>query len=460
MNDLQHISENKLTLKNKLLNLCKEHSCHTTNLIAGHRFPEHIYDRFCGGNILRDFLDINEYVPDGIRPGIGIDLDHTFDISWTRSPSMPTCVQEAVVGVIHNHLIYTLGYCAGLHNGGAKQNKARRGFSQSTYAFDLAAKIWKKLPPFPGQGRQGARGVVLNDVLYVWGGWTYQPMAATQINNIPADQWPAKTGCQTFSDGYKLSLKDTWVWEELPALPFPRTNFGICSWNGLIYICCGGHVLTGQMASSTDFNYIYQYDTNMFTWTRLASMPGTPRSNCSMAVVAGVIYVLGGMAANDQWKYSTGNVSRCYGILDQWKYNIMGNTWVATSDNVTLNGNWGGHDQIVYDGRYVIVAGGSFFPEFKRMNKVVEKLVKPCSHDVSHCACGNSFLDRIYAFDTVTEKFVKSKTNIPGLINLPMIRVINNQVALLGGETYSFTWQGENYPRPHIDLLAFGTLKF
>lgn len=471
LNNLQHVSENKLTLKNQLLNFCKEHSCQTVNLIAGQRFPEIVYDQFCGGNICSNF-QLDEDNNHGIK--VGYAIDRTFDISWVRGKSMPTCVQESVVGFINNHLIYLTGYCAGLHGGGHKSSKARRGFSQACYGFDLGTNSWKRLPDFPGQGRQGARGVVINDMLYVWGGWTYQPMTAAQINNIPESQWPSKKGCQTFSDGYRLSCrtevdenaegvrvnKEVWVWEQLPSLPFPRTNFGICSWNGQIYLCTGGQVLNGQMTSSNEYNYLYKYDHSLATWMQLSAMPGTCRINCSMACVNGAIFVLGGMAPNDKWKYSTTNVSRCYGILDQWKYLIDSDKWVATSDNVTMHGNWGGHDQIVYGGRYIIMAGGSFFPDFKRMEQIVERLIKPCTHDVSHCACGNSFLDRVYAFDTVTEKFMKCRSNLPGLVNLPMIRVVGNQVIFLGGETYSFTWQGENYPRPHIDLFAIGNLKF
>ncbi len=442
--------------KDNLISFCGEHSCNKIDLIAGGRFPEVVYEHFFGGHLL-DNSD-------------NIIAKNMFDISWTKGPSMPTCVQEAVVGIINNHLIYGLGYCAGLaNNSNVKQNKAYRGFNQNFYGFDLTKKKWERIPIFPAQGRQGSRSVIINDTLYVWGGWTYENMSAKQINNIPQSEWPPKSGCQTFSDGYKLSCQinqqngqNVWLWEKLPSLPFPRTNFGICSHNGLIYICTGGHVLSGQMESSPEFNYLYRLDpTNLsLGWVKLAPIPGTTRTNCTMAAVDGTIYLLGGMAPSNQWKYSSTHVSRCFGILDQWKYDIESGTWGSTIDNVTLNGNWGGYDQVVYKNRYIIMGGGAFFPEIKRNEVVVERLIKPCMHELSHCGCGNTFLDRIYAYDTLTEKFIKCKSKLPGLINLPMIRVLNDQVMFIGGETYSFKWETELFPRPHIDIFAIGKLDF
>jgi hypothetical protein len=446
-------------LNEKLLLFYKEQKCHNINLTGGHRFPEVIYNHLFNGH----FFDNN-------GPN-GMDDETVFDISWTKETSMPTCLQETVTGIIHNHFIYLLGYCNENKSANKQKNsKFFRGFTKNCYAFDLSTKIWKKLPNFPGQGRQGARAVVVNDCLYVWGGWTFQHMSAAQINNIPQSQWPSKKGCQTFSDGYKLKCEidpvggaEIWSWEILPALPFPRTNFGICSYNNLIYICTGGHVLSGQMESSSEFNYMYRFDPNNFDlgWTQLNNMsPGTCRTNCSMACVNGVIYILGGIALNHSWKYSSTNVSRCYSILDQWKYDINSNTWIPIIDNVTLSGNWGGHDQIVYKNRYILMGGGAFFPEIQKNGQKILHLTKPCTHNMSDCPCGHTFLDYIYAFDTLTEKFIKCKRNLPGLINLPMIRVLNDQVMFTGGETYSFTWENEFFPRTHIDIFAIGKLDF
>tara|TARA_R100001163_G_C5068190_1_gene208138 strand:+ start:5333 stop:6718 length:1386 start_codon:yes stop_codon:yes gene_type:complete len=433
---LDFLPENIKDLANKF----KDLKCQEIDLIAGQRFPESVYDIICQAD----------------------NIPTELSLEWTKLQSMPTCAQECGVGIIHNHIIYTCGYCAGLYKGGSKNKKAVRGFSKACFAFNLETNKWKKLPNFPGQGRQGLRTTVLNNELYFWGGWTYQPMRAKQINNIPSSQWPQKKGVQTFSDGFKLSMNEEgdWVWSSLPPMPFPRTNFGICTDNKeTIYICAGGHVLNGQMTSCTEFNTLYKININDIEsrWIKLDTFQGTMRINCSMAFVNDQIWILGGMFPNIKWKYQNTVVSRWRTSLDQWKYNVLDDKWSETTKNITEVSNWGGHDQIVFNNRYIILAGGSYFPEMVDCNNIVLQKLKPClCHRlrVSHCACGNTFLDRIFAFDVLQQKFIKSDVHLPGLINLPILKIYKDEIYILGGESYSFTFKGEKFPRPHLDICA------
>lgn len=423
---------------------CKLYETDKVDLIAGGRFHEDVYNRFCG-------MD---------------NIKQEYDIKWEKMPSLPNCIQECATGIVADHLVYTCGYCAGLVNGGRKTAKGRRGFLSNTYGYDLnGGRGWKNLPPFPGQGRQGMRAVVVDNEMYCWGGWTYKPMKAKQINNIPPGQWPPKKGVATFSDGWKLRLnrEAVWEWKPLPALPFPMTNYGICSKGRKIFISTGGHVLKAQMDTTEEFNHIYCLDLDDVDkgWIRLAKMPGSVRIDSVMACVGDWIYILGGMYPNGNWRYEkTGNVSRFYTVIDQWRYSITEDRWERIIDNLAENGNWSCVDQVVFDNRWILFGGGSLMPESVDNDKIVTSSIKPCGCRSSHCAHGNSFLDRMYAYDTQTGEMMKSRTNLPGLINLPSIKVWKDKICIIAGESYSFVWENEHFPRPHLDIFGIGQLVF
>lgn len=385
-------------------------------------------------------------------------------IDWKKMPSLPTNLQECGMGLISNHLIYFCGYSAS-----GSKGKGKRGFHRETWGFDLQQQKWKKLPPFPSQGRQGLRTVVIDSTIYAWGGWTYQPMDQSLINKIPQNQWPMKKGCQQFHDGYSLHLDNStyqWIWTKLPDLPDGRTNFGICHQDKVIYFGFGGVPTKGQMQTIPKYNHIYQLDIDHLDqgWTQLTShpCPGTSRINLGMTVYNDYLYIIGGTYANSTWKYNkheSGSVgSRFYHVEDNWKLNLKTSEWIRLNNNPYRTGNWGGGtDQITYK-NYLLLFGGAFFPQAMELEERIPDRYKPCGCQVSHCGHYNVFLKTIFAYDLNTDTFYPLESQLPGLLNQGICKIIGNQIHMIGGESYGFTFQGEKFPKAHLDLHMIGTI--
>lgn len=403
---------------------------------------------------------------------LNLDLikDNGFEIEWNKSPNLPIGVQEFGLGIISRHLVIFTGYSC-IRRG--KPKKQIRGFSSYCFAINLddPIKTWKTLPNFPGQERQGSRTCVVNDKIYIWGGSTYKPMNYAKLKKIPQHKWPPKSCSKAFFDGYCLSDRNSdqsWEWSMMPPLPYPNTNFGICS-DGIekIYVCFGA----AFDPKSKNMGYNSEWNNNLYClnlnqleagWKMLSKCPGSPRINCSMAVVNNQIYVIGGVYPNANWKYTTCR-SRFRTVLDQWKYDLSDNTWSRLINNQIETGNWGGNDQIVYQNRYLILVGGAYFPEMVENGKIVKQKIKPClchSSRISHCGCGAVFLNKIFAYDTCEDKFIKCKQDLPGYINLPQYKIVEDQIYLMGGEAYQIKYEGKSFCIPHLDLNFQGTIKF
>lgn len=425
------------------------------------------YNQYHTSNV--DLLSGKEFAPEVYQKILNLDqMSPDFTIEWKKGPSMPTAIQECMIGLVADRfLVYTTGYCGKGSASPEKKRKYTRGFSKKAFAYDMQKNKWITLPNFPEQGRQGARSIVIDNKLYCWGGWTYEPIKESQIAKIPQDQWPAKKGCRCFRDGYCLTYHsdETWTWTKIIPLPFPRMNFGLCCNENKIYVCFGGENYNGQVKSSESYNRLYMLDLDVPQpdWKLLTTFPGTPRINLSMTYVDGNIYVIGGIFPIHEWEYNNKTSSRWMTILDNWKYNLATNQWIPIADNLTMTSNWGNCDQIVWQDRYIILMGGAFFSEFKKNNVVVRRTVKPClcsQSMYSHCdGCGSTFLKHIFAYDIQNDRIVKCQVSLPGPINLPIMKIYGNQIYALGGETYGFTYDHEKFHRAHIDLFLIGTIK-
>ncbi|CAM8916081.1 unnamed protein product [Rhodiola kirilowii] len=77
----------------------------------------------------------------------------------------------------------------------------------------------------------------------------------------------------------------------LPPMPGPeKTGFGIVVLNGKLLVVGGYSVIDGSRTVSSD---VYQYDSCLNSWCKLANM-NTPRHDFACAEVNGVVYAVGG----------------------------------------------------------------------------------------------------------------------------------------------------------------------
>ena len=92
-------------------------------------------------------------------------------------------------------------------------------------------------------------------------------------------------------------------WEVVSQLPTGRSAFSTAVVDGKIYLI-GGTLLENESGGPFGLSTVEVYDPHNNSWKKVADMP-TPRSHAGAAVVAGKIYVVGGLAATDRRMEST-----------------------------------------------------------------------------------------------------------------------------------------------------------
>src|SRR2546426_11013375 len=135
-----------------------------------------------------------------------------------------------------------------------------------------AQDSWSEKAPMPTPRAHMAVGVV-NDVVYVIGGFVgpgLPPLTTVEAYNATTNTWATKT-----------------------PMPTRRGNTAAGVVNGIIYVV-GGQDFQNNCCI-VDLATLEAYDPAADTWTTKASMP-TPRYDSAVAVVNGILYVVGGIA--------------------------------------------------------------------------------------------------------------------------------------------------------------------
>lgn len=150
----------------------------------------------------------------------------------------------------------------------------------------LASNTWenKALMPTP---RGAAASAVLNDKIYVIGGWTTQDSAVVEAYDPVTNTWSTKA-----------------------SMPTPRNNPAAAVVNGKIYAI-------GGWSGTANTNVVEVYDPTSNTWSSAASLP-VATYGLRAAVVGGKIYVMGG------WR--PGGVTG-----DTMMYDPATNSWTSRS---------------------------------------------------------------------------------------------------------------------------------
>ena len=164
-------------------------------------------------------------VPDSPQPQLQVSVPQMLEFTWSAGPAMPQGMQDNSVQVIDNWLVSVGGFCGGYEDDW-KPGIYPRGFLNKVWGLDLTdeAAGWVELPPLPAKSRQAMEGILVNNMFYVWGGFSY-------------------TAPFTYKDGYRLSLKNgKWIWETLPPLPWPSAWAGAYTLGSRIYLLGGAEL--------------------------------------------------------------------------------------------------------------------------------------------------------------------------------------------------------------------------
>lgn len=82
----------------------------------------------------------------------------------------------------------------------------------------------------------------------------------------------------------------TQQWEELPALPAPRSRYALAAVEGKLYLFGGWDGVSNR-------SEVFTYNPGDRQWASLAPMP-TPRQSCGAALLNGSVYIVGGQDAS------------------------------------------------------------------------------------------------------------------------------------------------------------------
>ena len=158
--------------------------------------------------------------------------------------------------------------------------------------YDSAYGGWRQLAPYGGGKRSNAVGFSV-------GGFGYLGCGTTDGFTARADFWKYDPNANSWSQ--VDSIHD--ATQNYPRIDAVSFSFDTCA-----------YVLTG-----TDYQYyfgdVWKYSPTADTWTKLITIPGSPRSRAVTWVYNGQGYLVTGYSPGGQW--TAGGGTSCY---DFWKF--------------------------------------------------------------------------------------------------------------------------------------------
>ncbi|WP_404307106.1 Kelch repeat-containing protein [Neorhodopirellula lusitana] len=196
-----------------------------------------------------------------------LDLDASEDTQWTELAGGPRLQGLALVA--HGDDLIRIGGFTAMNEIGDDHDL----HSQTTVArFSPSTGQWTSLPDLP-EARSSLDAAVLNDLVYVFGGW-----------NIQGEGEEASWHKTAWS--LDLSNDDA-TWTATAAPPFQRRAISVAAHDGKLFII-GGMQAVGGPTTRVDI-----YDPSADAWADGPSIPGSGMSGFGSTAfdVAGVLYV-------------------------------------------------------------------------------------------------------------------------------------------------------------------------
>lgn len=375
---------------------------------------------------------------DSLQPMLAMD--------WSAGPPMPQGMQDNHVNLMGNWIVSVLGFCSGADDDW-KPGKYPRGFLNKAWALNVEdeAAGWIELPPFPGAPRQAGNGASVDGVIYLWGGFSYEPP-------------------YTYADGYKLThTGDTWNWEPLPPLPSPTCWTGMAVVGKKIYALGGADYdaqafyclqdRTGTIKGLGQRLIMFDTEKPEAGWTEKSRLPGTARCLTGTPVVDGKIYVLGGISMLATGAYAN--------VVDNWRYDPASDLWERLRDHpVSASGS--SSSTTVFGDRYVLLPAsyqygvvaltdGTESPLYGTPQKVTRTWENHPSFATTH------YYNHHYVYDIRTNSF-GTATSLP-FDDVASITVVRGAtVYLFPGETAGFYWEGEYFGH-HPEFVLKGKIR-
>ncbi len=232
-------------------------------------------------------------------------------------------------------------YVYGGHTGGA-HSYSHDAQGHTLEQLNLKTGEWKSIAE--GPGLQGLALVSDGKRLYRIGGFT-----AKNAEGEDHDLWS-----QDAVAAYNLEKK---AWEELPALPEPRSSFDAAVLDGKIYVV-GGWAMAGD-AESVWHETAWVLDPNADSpkWSKLPAPPFQRRA-LALAAHGGKIYAIGGMQKEggptrkvDVFDPATGKWSSISEILGEDGMTGFGSSAFATGGNLYVTTIKGDLQRLAEDGK-------------------------------------------------------------------------------------------------------------
>jgi len=373
-----------------------------------------------------------QIVPKSPQPQLQNELKQMLELTWSAGVPMPQGLQDNAVQVIDNWLISVGGFCGG-RDADWKKGKYTRGFLNKVWGLNLKDKVsgWVELPSLPADKRQAMISTVINNKMYVWGGFSY-------------------TKPYTYKDGYRISQKNgKFIWEKMPNLPWPLMWSGVYTYGSKIYLLGGADYDKKRFYTAQDrTGKIKHLGSRMLVldtgnikagWRQINSFPGTPRCYTTSAVIDNKFYVIGGVTVSDSGAYMN--------VVDNWSYDPESDTWQRLRDcPISASGSIG---MKVYKNRYIILPASYQYENYLKLDgtsapKYGEgSIVKRTWKNHPHLE-GVHYFNHVFVYD--------SKTNLFGIANnlpfddaVPPTIILGNVLYLFANETAGFVWDGEYY---------------
>jgi N-acetylneuraminic acid mutarotase len=204
--------------------------------------------------------------------------------------------------------------------------------------------------------------------------------------------------------------KDTWT--RKADMPTARALSAIAVVDGIIYVIGGAFDDNYLDGVNVDIlSTVEAYDPATDTWTRKADMP-TARYRFDACVIDGQIYVSGGATT---WGEGTGNWT---GVSNVEVYNPITDTWTQVS---SMPRTWHSHTASGIDGMMYIIGGldHESLKQFKEGKITEDEMVET--------------LRVIYVYDPATDTWATSADRLPTPRSCLTAVVVDGKIYAIGG---------------------------